>query len=94
MSDIDWSKALCLGCDREKWFVTGTSAAANADRAEAKETCTRCPIRPGCLDSALAEEHGKGEASRFGIRGGKSPRQRYEMTRRRPGAQPKQQRAA
>lgn len=94
MSDIDWSKALCLGADREKWFVEGTSAENRADRAAAKATCFRCPIREDCLTSALAEERGRGQSGRFGIRGGKSSKQRYEMTRRRAGAQPKQQRVA
>ncbi|MFE4647698.1 WhiB family transcriptional regulator [Streptomyces sp. NPDC056707] len=94
MTDIDWTQALCLGADREKWFVEGTTADANADRAEAKKTCFRCPIREDCLTSALAEEQGRGESGRFGIRGGKSSKQRYEMTRRRVGAQSKQQRVA
>ncbi|MFD8687803.1 WhiB family transcriptional regulator [Streptomyces sp. NPDC059651] len=94
MTDIDWTKALCLGCDREMWFVEGSTSDANADRREAKTTCLRCPIRSGCLDSAMAEEDGKGESGRHGIRGGLSGRQRFALSRRLPGAQPKQGRAA
>lgn len=94
LSEIPWVQAACLGADREKWFVVGNNSDANKDRQEAKQTCLRCPIRVGCLDSAMAEEDGKGEAARFGIRGGLSPKQRYDRATRPPGAQPKQGRVA
>ncbi|MEE4493531.1 WhiB family transcriptional regulator [Streptomyces sp. BE230] len=94
MTDVDWTKALCLGCERELWFVEGNDSTANADRRAAKQTCLICPIRSGCLDSAMAEESGRGESGRYGIRGALSGKQRYALSQRLPGAQPKQQRAA
>lgn len=94
MTDIEWAKAACLGGDRELWFVEGNDSTANADRRTAKQTCLICPIRPGCLDSAMAEEDGRGESGRYGIRGGLSGKQRYALSQRLPGAQPKQSRAA
>ncbi|GGZ51481.1 WhiB family transcriptional regulator [Streptomyces rubiginosohelvolus] len=93
---IPWGLAACLGTDTEVWFAEGNSALANADRAEAKAVCARCPIRTDCLVTAIAEERGLSESSRYGIRGGKSPKQRYEMERRyvERHPPPKQQRAA
>ncbi|MFF3092313.1 hypothetical protein [Streptomyces cyaneofuscatus] len=51
------------------------------------------PDRVDCLLAALLEEAGVGEASRYGIRGGKSPKQRVDLARER-GELPRQQPAA
>ncbi|MER5677400.1 WhiB family transcriptional regulator [[Kitasatospora] papulosa] len=81
MIDVPWGQAACLGCDMDVWFAQGVSKQADADRAEAKATCQRCPIREGCLDAALVEEKGLGPDSRHGIRGGKTGKQRHSIAR-------------
>ncbi|MFJ9214267.1 WhiB family transcriptional regulator [Streptomyces sp. NPDC102264] len=53
-----------------------------ADTATAKKICGICPVRTICLDDALATEVGA-EESRAGIRGGKTPKQRVNLARRR-----------
>lgn len=84
----DWrSSAGCREVDPELFFPTpGDIRGTN----QAKEICGQCPVRRACLFEALREEGGRAKENRFGIRGGKTPGQRYAiyMTRR------KQQRAA
>ncbi|MFD5682152.1 WhiB family transcriptional regulator [Streptomyces bacillaris] len=92
-TDIAWGIAACLDRDIDTWFPEGRTAKANADRAEAKATCLRCPIREDCLVTALIEEKGLGLSGRHGIRGGLSARQRFERETR-TGAPPKPRRAA
>lgn len=49
---------------------------------EAKRVCAACPVIEACLADAMAEEGGRGKASRFGIRGGLDTGQRHAMYRR------------
>ncbi|MGW3754686.1 WhiB family transcriptional regulator [Streptomyces sp. NPDC005134] len=47
----------------------------------ARELCALCPVQAACLADALQSEGGAGHGNRFGIRGGKSPEERYEIFR-------------
>ncbi|MFF9844651.1 WhiB family transcriptional regulator [Streptomyces sp. NPDC013740] len=47
----------------------------------ALDVCRGCPVLLPCLDEALNEEGGKTKDSRYGIRGGLTPSQRYVRRR-------------
>ena len=65
-----WSKALCAETDPEAFFPEkGGSVRA------AKRVCARCEVRAECLEDALRTDE------RFGIRGGKSERERRKLKR-------------
>ena len=73
------SDALCKGVEPEVFFPE------RGDRltaALAREICSQCPVAAACLSDALATEGAAGHASRFGIRGGKSPEERHAIYRR------------
>lgn len=42
-----------------------------------------CPVKDACLEAALREERGQAEAFRFGLRGGKTPRERQDIAMKR-----------
>ncbi|MER7660687.1 WhiB family transcriptional regulator [Streptomyces sp. NPDC096193] len=77
--DPGLSDAVCKGIEPEVFFpergdrVTATLA---------REICAQCPVAAACLTDALATEGAVGHASRFGIRGGKSPEERHAIYRR------------
>ncbi|MCF3102953.1 WhiB family transcriptional regulator [Streptomyces roseoverticillatus] len=71
--------ALCAAVEPELFFpVRGDHATANL----AREICARCPVIEACLADALKMEGGRSHSNRFGIRGGLSPNQRYQLARR------------
>ncbi len=77
----DWRDAAACATEqyanhRNLWFPTPGDREAIA---AAKRVCAACPARGTCLVNALAEEGGKAKDNRFGIRGGKTPGQRYAM---------------
>jgi WhiB family redox-sensing transcriptional regulator len=61
---------LCAQVDPELWFPE-----KGGSTREAKQLCTRCPVRAECLAYALANDE------RFGVWGGASERDRRRMTR-------------
>lgn len=70
-------RAACLGHDNpDLWHPDSGDP---ADAAEAIGICMGCPVVSACLNAALAEEGGRGMASRHGIRGGLTDRQRHRM---------------
>lgn len=75
-----WTQAACAGPDQaehhEQWFPEESDM--DALRA-AVRVCVSCPIRELCLQTALAEEAGTGRHSRWGVRGGMTARQRWNM---------------
>ncbi|MEV8474884.1 WhiB family transcriptional regulator [Streptomyces sp. NPDC051173] len=56
--------------------------AAKHHVARAKAICTACPVRPQCLNAALAEERGLDHHFRATIRGGLTPRERTQLDRK------------
>jgi hypothetical protein len=73
---LDWqSSALCAQSDPELWHPDRRSDPAT----EAKRVCEDCPVRWKCLDTAMAAEAGLHSASRYGIWGGLTPRERAAL---------------
>ncbi|PHQ49978.1 hypothetical protein BLA24_20400 [Streptomyces cinnamoneus] len=71
--------ALCVAVEPELFFPEkGDHKTANL----AREICARCPVIEACLADALKMEGGRSHSSRFGIRGGLTPNQRYQLSRR------------
>ena len=71
------ARALCRGGDPAIWHP----APGDSDTvAQAKLICARCPVRSECLSDALASE--ERQPSRFGVRGGLTPRERTVLVRR------------
>jgi WhiB family redox-sensing transcriptional regulator len=73
----DWrDSALCARMDPAKFFPEiGDSA------AEAKQICRRCVVRSECLADALRLPFNQ---DRWGIRGGLSATERYELRKATP----------
>lgn len=46
---------------------------------EAKAVCSWCPVRQECLDAAMVEDAGRGKFHRYGVRGGLTPAERFEL---------------
>lgn len=65
-------QALCAQVDPEVFFPEKGGSVR-----EAKTTCMRCPVRPECLDAALARRE------LWGIWGGLSERERRPLLRER-----------
>ncbi|MEU2799021.1 WhiB family transcriptional regulator [Streptomyces sp. NPDC007117] len=61
--------------DDELWFPEATD---KATAREAISVCLGCPVLLLCRQAAADEERGQGKASRYGIRGGLTPVQRWE----------------
>lgn len=78
-----WSAfAACKGVDDDVTFP----ASGAPDRVEAgKALCASCPVQQPCLDEAMAIEEGHGASRRFGISGGLSGYERWQLERRRNG---------
>lgn len=78
----DWrDEAECRAYDSELWFPT--SSASEAYDAP-REICGVCPVRQACLDDALNTERGY----RYGMRGGKTPKQRQRTRKTREAERP------
>ena len=64
------ARALCGEVGGDEWFPEKGGSVR-----EAKAVCRQCPVRPECLDHALANDE------RFGVWGGLSWPQRRELKR-------------
>lgn len=78
MTDTDWTQALC-GKAPELFFPPGYGRSYRPQIDEAKRACARCPLLADCLREALEQEDSKDGGSRFGVRGGLTPRERYRL---------------
>ncbi len=68
-----WHKhGACRGSDPNLFFPERGESVK-----EAKAVCARCPVRPECLEYALANQE------KFGIWGGLSERERRQLRRQR-----------
>jgi hypothetical protein len=65
----------------DPWFTEGRGRRGQYD--EAREICNSCPVRRKCLESALQEERGQRAVARQGMRGAKTPEERYKIERAR-----------
>ena len=77
MPDRSWmQQAACSGSDPDLWYpgVGGNDAAAYA-----RTVCAGCTVTDACLDYAL-DNH-----ETLGVWGGKAPRERRPLARRRRG---------
>ena len=63
--------AACRGLDPELFYAEGGAAVAKA-----KSVCAQCPLRPKCLEWAIAREE-------FGVWGGTTARERAAIRRER-----------
>ena len=73
----DWRvSAACLDGDPDDMFPDPSDARGVE---YAKSFCRGCPVRDECLDNAMAQEGDLKKESRFGIRGGLTPGQRYYL---------------
>lgn len=69
-----WTKdALCL----DNW--EHYDASTNLKPGQAARLCFGCPVLAQCLEAAMTEERGLSAGSRYGIRGGLSPKERAEL---------------
>ncbi|MFF8409023.1 WhiB family transcriptional regulator [Streptomyces omiyaensis] len=76
----DWrALAACLGVDPDLMFPDPGNKSGTA---RAKSLCSRCPVRDRCLADAMADERGKREENRHGVRGGLTSAQRYHLHNR------------
>lgn len=72
-------EGICAQVDPELFFPDkGQSDLTRAAIA----VCTGCPVREACLAEALAEEGSAAASHRYGVRGGRSPRQRTRIAQR------------
>lgn len=72
-------EAICAQTDPELFFPNK----GESDKTrQAIAVCMGCPVRRACLDEALAEEGRAAASHRFGVRGGRSPRQRTRIAQR------------
>jgi WhiB family redox-sensing transcriptional regulator len=58
---LDWQlEAACRGMDPDLFFPSGKGSTFHDESNEAKKVCAVCPVRPECLDYAIAnrERHG------------------------------------
>lgn len=73
----EWRKrASCRDHDPELWWPVGPNA-TTATR-EAKRICRACPVSGDCLTEALRTHEG------YGIWGGKTPKERDALAKRKP----------
>lgn len=82
---LPWAdQALCAQADPDLWFEQSSSRyethngrEAEERRSMAKAICERCPVRPECLEHAMADP------TLQGIWGGKTEKERRELRRTR-----------
>lgn len=70
----------CEGVPTNTFFPT-TSGTATAARYEAAKRvyCQPCPLRQDCLEAAMRAEGSAAAESRYGLHGGCTPDERYEL---------------
>lgn len=51
----------------------------NGHYEAARQICGTCPVRQACLDVAMQEEGNLSAPSRYGMRGGLTPDERYKL---------------
>jgi WhiB family redox-sensing transcriptional regulator len=73
-----WKHARCRNLPKELFFPEDE---VKATMEKAKEVCFACQVREICLEDALRRETG-GEYANFGVFGGMTPKERFEVRRR------------
>jgi hypothetical protein len=78
------AEAVCSGVDGDIWFPAGYLKAPDlAQAATAISICRTCPVQRACLEDALTHEAGAQANHRYGIRGGATPGERFNIYRAR-----------
>lgn len=79
--------AACRGVNPAVFYPATAADGHHAKKHEGRavyqpalDICARCPVRLACLDQALAN------GERFGVWGGTTPNDRYQIRRRQRGA--------
>ena len=79
-----WEDAICQFIGDSFFFPGGAKGERAAATRQGKQICEEfCPVRKACLEAALREERGAAEQFRFGLRGGKTPRERQDIAMKR-----------
>ena len=68
-----WDHAACSGKPTEWWFTERTYR-------KARQICQICPVRQACLDDAMTIEAHTEHSGRWGLWGGLTPTERWELT--------------
>ncbi|WP_301373562.1 WhiB family transcriptional regulator [Streptomyces xanthophaeus] len=69
---------VCAQTDPDEFFPEK----GEADKTRtAKRICLSCPVRQLCLDAAMASEGNRSASGRFGVWGGKSPKERTRLAK-------------
>lgn len=84
----DWAHlAACRGVNPDVFFPKG--GRSRVDRAEdtriyyeARSYCDRCEVRAACLAECLKREASPYNSGRWGMWGGLTPHDRYDLARR------------
>lgn len=77
--NTDWEKhGICREIGPELFEPDDYSPPAVA---EAKDACGRCMVQALCLDAAMREEAGQPRELRATVRGGLTPRERWQLDR-------------
>ena len=78
----DWlDHANCREYPGELFFAEDSESGFSYN--EARTICSTCPVRADCLDVTMRLEGSNHQTFRFGMWAGLSPRERYNLYRRR-----------
>jgi len=61
-----------------EWWYPSENGGSTPENRDAISICKQCPVQTECLEFALATD------DRYGIFGGTTPQQRYEITHNKP----------
>ena len=76
--------ALCVEVGPEMFYIEDDVDQSRLRYSgAAQKLCGSCPVRPQCLDEAMAVEYGTGLGRRYGIWGGLTPIARVRLARQR-----------
>lgn len=85
VQDPEWeTRAACTGLTdwQQIFFPAGSHGSDGAPNSydRARRICNGCPVTQDCLHAAMREEaHAQGRGGRIGMRGGRTPAERYEL---------------
>lgn len=78
----DWRRlASCLNVGLDLFYHDGSGRNPNLRRA--KSMCGDCPVRKICLEDAMQHEQGMSADQRFGVWGGLTNKERFNLAKER-----------
>ncbi len=75
---MTWHDAAACTDKPLAWWFPDTGESYNP----ARKICKRCPVKTVCGTAAMLEERGLGLSARWGMRGGMTPEERWNRSRR------------